>query len=82
MEYITHTVLSAVSELLNLKVEFHMTINCYDRMIAIIKKILSKDEKLVESFYASKKRVKKLCMGYEKIDAYRNDYILSIRRIN
>ena len=27
----THTILSAVSELLNLKVEFYMTVDCYDR---------------------------------------------------
>ena len=50
-----HTVLSAVLELLNLKVEFNMTVNCYDRMVAIIKKMLLKDEKLVGNFYGSKK---------------------------
>ena len=65
----THTVLSAVSELLNLKSEFNMMVNYYDRMVAIRKKILSKDEKLIESFYVSKKIVKRLGMGYEKIDA-------------
>ena len=72
----THTILSVVSELLNLKVEFNMTVGCYDRMVAIIKKMLSKEEKLVESFYASKKMVKGLGMGYEKIDACHNDCIL------
>ena len=71
-----HTVLSAVSKLLNLKVQFNMTVNCYNRMIAIIKKILSKDEKQVRNFYASKKMVKKLGMGYKKIDACRNGCIL------
>ena len=50
--------LLAVSKLLNLKAEFNITINCYDRMVVIIKKMLSKDEKLVGSFYASKKMVK------------------------
>ena len=54
----THTILSVVLELLNLKFEFNMTVNFYDGMVAIIKKILTKDEKLVESFYASKKMVK------------------------
>ena len=72
----THTILSAVSELLNLKAEFNMTISCYDRMVAIIKKMLLKEEKLVGSFYASKKIVKGLGMGYEKIDACRNDCML------
>ena len=53
-----------------------MMVNYYDRMVVIIKKILPKDEKLVESFYASKKIVKGLGMGYEKIDACHNDCIL------
>ena len=71
-----HTILFAVSELLNLKVEFNMTVNCYDRMVVIIKKMLPKDEKLIGSFYTSKKMMKVLGMRYEKIDAYYNDYIL------
>ena len=62
-----------MSELLNLKAEFNMMVNCYDRMVAIIKKMLLKDEKLVGSFYASKKMMKRLGMGYEKIDACHND---------
>ena len=53
-----------------------MTINCYDRLIVIIKKMLPKDEKLVGSFYASKKIVKRLGMGYEKIDTCRNGCML------
>ena len=71
----THIVLSAVSELLNLKAKFNMTVNRYDRMIAIIKKILPKDKKLIESFYSSKKIKKRLGIGSEKIDAYHNDCI-------
>ena len=71
-----HTVLLAVSELLNLKIEFNMLVNYYDKMIVIIKKMLSKDEKLVGIFYASKKIMKGLGMGYEKIDAYRNNCML------
>ena len=59
-----------------------MMVNCYDGMIAIIKKILLKDKKLVGSFYASKKMMKGLGMRYEKIDACRNDYILFSRRTN
>ena len=67
--YETHTILSVVSELLNLKKEFNMTVGCYDRMVAIIKKILPKEEKLVGIFYASKKMVNGLGMRYEKFDA-------------
>ena len=71
-----YTVLLAISELLNLKAEFNMIVNYYDRMVALIKKMVSKDEKLVGSFYASKKMMKRLGMGYEKIDACHNDCIL------
>ena len=45
-----------------------MMVNYYDRMVAIIKKVLSKDEKLVGSFYASKKMMKRLGMRYKKVD--------------
>ena len=72
----TYTVLSIMSESLNLKVEFNMTVNCYNKMVAIIKKIPSKDEKLVRSFYSSKKMMEGLGMRYEKIDACRNDCML------
>ena len=72
----THTILLAISELLNMKVEFNMMVNYYDSIVAIIKKILPKDEKLVGSFYTSKKMMKWLGMGYKKIDAYRNDCML------
>ena len=53
-----------------------MMTNYYDRMVAIIKKMLLKDEKHVGSFYASKKIVKGLGMGYEKIDACCNGCML------
>ena len=63
--YKIHTVLYAVLELLNLKVEFNMTVNCYNRMVVIIKKMLLKDEKLVGSFYVSKKLMKGLGMRFQ-----------------
>ena len=72
----TYNILSAVLELLNLKVEFNMIVNCDARIVAIIKKILPKDEKLVGSFYASKKMVKVLSIGYEKIDTCSNGCML------
>ena len=72
----THTILSAMSKSLNLKAKFNMIVICYHRIVKIIKKMLSKEEKLVKSFYASKKMVKGLGMGYEKIDTYRNDCML------
>ena len=77
---VKHTVVLAMSELLNLKVEFNMTVNYYDRMVTIIKKMPPKDEKLVGSFYTSKKMMKELDMGYEKMDACRNDGILFYKK--
>ena len=76
LECETRTILSIVSKLLNLKIEFTMTVNYYDRIIAIIKKILPKDEKLVGCFYASKKMMKGLGIEYEKINVYPNDCML------
>ena len=53
-----------------------MMVNYYDRMVAIIKMMLLKDEKLVGSFYTSKKMMKRLDMRYEKIDTCYNDCML------
>ncbi|KAK2420664.1 hypothetical protein QL285_031368 [Trifolium repens] len=71
-----HTKLSAVTQLLNLKSEFNMSESCYDRMIVIIKSMLPETEKLPENFYRSKKMVKDLGLGYEKIDACPNHCML------
>mgnify|MGYP000081007623 CR=1 FL=1 len=65
-----------MSELLNLKIKFNMMVNYYDRMVVIIKKMLPKDEKIVKSFYVSKKMVKGLGMGYENLDACHNSCML------
>ena len=35
LKYETYTVLSIVLELLNLKIEFNMMVNCHDRMVGI-----------------------------------------------
>ena len=53
-----------------------MMIICYVRMVVIIKKMLPKDKKLVGNIYASKKMMKGLGMGYEKIDACCNGCII------
>ncbi|KAK2455713.1 hypothetical protein QL285_003139 [Trifolium repens] len=71
-----HTKLSAVTQLLNLKSELNMSESCYDRMIVIIKSMLPETEKLQENFYRSKKMVKDLGLGYEKIDACPNHCML------
>ena len=52
--YETRTILLAVLELLNLKAKFNMTVSCCDRMVAIIKKMLSKEESLLGVFMFKK----------------------------
>ena len=65
-----------VSQLLNLKSEFHISGICFDRLLLIIKSMLSQYEKLLENFYHAKKMVNKLGLQYEKIDACPNHYML------
>ena len=71
-----HSRLSAVSQLLNLKSEFHISEICFDRLLLIIKSMLPQDEKLPENFYRAKKMVTDLGLGYEKIDACPNHCML------
>ena len=71
-----HTILSAVTQLLNLKSEFNMSESCYDRMIVIIKSMLPDSERLPDNFYKTKRMVTDLGLGYEKIDACRNHCML------
>ena len=71
-----HSRLSAVSQLLNLKSEFHISEICFDRLLLIIKSMLPQDEKLPENFYRAKKMVNELGLQYEKIDACPNHCML------
>ncbi|XP_057739900.1 uncharacterized protein LOC130957009 [Arachis stenosperma] len=74
-----HTILSAVTQLVNLKSEFNMSESCYNRMVAIIKSMLPESEKLPEDFYRSKTMIQELGLGYEKIDACPNHCMLYYR---
>ena len=42
----SHTILSAVLQLLNLKSEYNLSQSCFDRLCSIVKSMLPKDEKL------------------------------------
>ena len=52
-----HTQLSAVARLLNIKSEFRMSEKCYDVVLQFMKEALPNDNKLVDSFYETKKFV-------------------------
>ena len=71
-----HTKLSALTQLLNCKVEFNMSERCYDRVVSIVKNMLPDGEKFAPNFYKSKKKLAKLGLGYQKIDVCINSCML------
>ena len=76
-KYEIHTVLSSVSKLLILKVGFNMMVNCYDRIVAIIKKNTIERWKACWEFLYLKKNDERVRYGIrEKIDACHNDCML------
>jgi len=76
----SHSRLSAMSQLLNCKSEFNMSEACYDRLMSIMKSFLPEGEKLEPNFYRTKKMMKNLGLGYEKIDACENNCILYYKK--
>ena len=66
--YFTHTPLLAMSWLLNIKSEYNLSVNCFNRMLEVIREFLPEDAKLPNDFYKTRKMVQKLGLGYEKID--------------
>lgn len=72
----TATTLSATTQLLNCKSKFNTSEACYDRILSIVKGLLSKDDKLPNNYYATKCIVKQLGSRYEKIHVCNNNCIL------
>ncbi|XP_039130890.1 uncharacterized protein LOC120267286 [Dioscorea cayenensis subsp. rotundata] len=62
-----HSQLSAMTRLLNIKSEFHMSEKCYDAVSQLMNEALPTDNKLVGSFYETKKFAAKLGLPCEKI---------------
>ncbi|KAL8131207.1 hypothetical protein AgCh_007216 [Apium graveolens] len=71
-----HTKLSAVATLLNIKADHNISHECFESLLKAIKSMLPDNEKLSDNYYYCKKMVKKLGLGYQKIDACPNDYML------
>ncbi|KAJ8630422.1 hypothetical protein MRB53_023745 [Persea americana] len=67
------TTLSAVATLLNIKADHNMSHECFESLLKAIKSMLPDGEKLPDNYYFCKKMVKKLGLGYQKIDACPND---------
>jgi len=72
----THSPLSAVCRLLNIKSESNMSDNCYNQILLFLKELLPEDAKLPVDYYRTKQMVAKLGLGYEKIDVCQTGCIL------
>ncbi|XP_074349663.1 uncharacterized protein LOC141689305 [Apium graveolens] len=71
-----HTKLSGVTTLLNIKADHNISHEYFESLLKAIKSMLPDNEKLPDNFYYYKKMVKKLGLGYQKIDACPNGYRL------
>lgn len=71
-----NTVLSIITKLLNFKNEHDCSESGFNEQLNIMKEFLPASNKLPKSYYDVKKMVKRLNIGYEKINACENDYML------
>ena len=67
-----YTKLQAASELLNWKSEYNVSEAAYDHILPMFKLMLPKGAKLVESFYETKKVLKRVKLPEKKIHACKN----------
>ncbi|XP_043815296.1 uncharacterized protein LOC110620971 [Manihot esculenta] len=63
----THSQLSAVSRLLNLKAEHHFSERCFDQIYELMKEMLPSDNVMTDSFYSTKRLVRGLGLPVQKI---------------
>jgi hypothetical protein len=71
-----HIVLSAITQCLNLKSNFQMSEDNFNRMMSIMKSMLPMGEKLLQDFYHTKKLVRGLDIKYKNINACPNNCML------
>ncbi|KAL0320521.1 UNVERIFIED_CONTAM: hypothetical protein Sradi_5313600 [Sesamum radiatum] len=72
----SHSELSALSELLNIKSESNLSERHFNRFLKAFGQMLPKGHKLPDNFYSSKKVIAPLGLGVQKIDACENDCML------
>ncbi|XP_012841495.1 PREDICTED: uncharacterized protein LOC105961778 [Erythranthe guttata] len=72
----SHTPLSVMARLLNIKSEFNMSQACFNRILQLVRELLPDDTKLPNDFYKTKQMVRKLGLGYQKIHVCVNECIL------
>lgn len=71
-----HTILSAVTRVINFKTEHDCSERAIDDLLTLIKEFMHANNKLPGSYYEVKRLAKRLNLGYEKIDACENDCML------
>ena len=62
--------------LLNMKNVWKVPRNCFDDMISLFRDTIPEGEKLPKNSYEAKKYIKKIGLGYDKIDACKNECVL------
>ncbi|KAL8135205.1 hypothetical protein AgCh_010026 [Apium graveolens] len=75
-----YTKLSTMATLLNIKADHNIIHECFESLLKAIKSMFPDNEKLSDNYYYYKKMVKKLGLGYKKIDACSNDCILFYKK--
>ncbi|XP_050211492.2 uncharacterized protein LOC126661677 [Mercurialis annua] len=71
-----HSQLSAVARLMNLKAEFHFSERLYDELCKFLSEVLPTDNVMTDSFYSTKKLVRKLGLPVEVIDCCKQGCML------
>ena len=73
---VNHSKLLASMRLLNIKITCNVLEQCYNAFVQLMKKALPKDNQVSNDFYRTKKIMKKLGLGYRKIDYCLNGCML------
>lgn len=70
------TKLSFVSQQLNIKSDYNLSEACFNRIMETARSSLPENNSVPKDYYAAKKMLKGLGLGYEKIDACNNNCML------
>ncbi|KAL0345800.1 UNVERIFIED_CONTAM: hypothetical protein Sradi_4411300 [Sesamum radiatum] len=65
----THSQLSALARLVNIKSEYNISQSCHDQYLQVTNEMLPRDHTLPNDYYSTKKLIRELCLPVEKIDA-------------
>jgi hypothetical protein len=69
-------ILQAASCLMGMKSKYNFSHQCYNNIMKLIIDLIPVKHNMLKDLYQSKKIVASLGMNYEKIDVYKNNYML------